>query len=140
VENGGVNAEYWDRTDAFFGRFAEDADERGQMSAINLGLLRQARPRWESVLECHFIVGLGLEFRAASVARTEWVKVDPRVGGDTEPLVAVSLLTCRPFTPQQNPGGFVIAGDICRLATGPTVLESFLVQLGEPNPAVLAPG
>jgi hypothetical protein len=127
-----MTADSWDVADAFFAEFEADADERGEMSNLNLRLLREARTRWSKSLECHRVMGFGMVFNPRGAPYTDWVRVEPQFR-KAGLVVAVSLLTSRPLEPHRNSGGTTVGGDICRPETAPAVLESFLLQLGEPG-------
>jgi len=127
-----MTADSWDDADTFFAVFERDADDRGAMSNINLHLLRNARPRWSRALECYVVMGFGMVFSPRGAPYTEWVRVEPQLR-NCGLVVAVSLRTSRPLGPSRNTGGTPVGGDICRPETAPVVLESFLLQLGEPD-------
>jgi hypothetical protein len=128
-----VTLDSWDDAEAWFAKFAEDEDMRGRMSAINLGLLRGARARWSEALECYFVMGLGMVFSPRGAPYSQWVRVEPRMPDTGRPTVAVSVLTSRPCEPGRPTGGSILGGDVCFVPTAPVVLESFLLQIGEPT-------
>lgn len=130
-----MTVDSWDDADTRFAEFAEDDDKRGRMSAINLGLLRGARSRWSAALECYFVMGFGMVFSPRGEPYTQWVRVEPRVPNTGDPTVSVSELTCRPFEPGHPTAGSTVGGDICFVPTAPAVLDSFLLQVGEPTNA-----
>jgi hypothetical protein len=128
-----VTVDSWDDAEAHFAEFAGDDDKRGRMSAINLDLLRGARPRWSAAAECYFVMGFAMVFSPREAPYSQWVRVESRVPDVGESTVAVSVLTCRPYPPGQPNGGSVLGGDICFVPIAPIVLESFLLQIAEPS-------
>lgn len=56
---------------------------------------------------------------------------DQRVG---EPAVRVALYRSRGRASLTKPGGTaLVAGDICKIATAPAVVEAFLYQIARPT-------
>ena len=125
----------WEWAEEFFGGFAGDDDPRGRMSAINLSLLRGARPRWSNQLGCVPVIGICLGFRTpVKPLFGDWVRVEPRPDGRSGPTVAVTLLgsaLLRPRTRQTLLMEPVVGATLCRVSTAPAVLESFLLQIGD---------
>ena len=100
------------------------------MNRICLDLLRQARSRWEGVLECHRAMGFHMIFWPSDAPHTISVRGEPRAESATDVTVAIRLLTA----PRSNAvAGGEISGDICRVENAPAVLEAFLLQLGAPT-------
>jgi hypothetical protein len=121
----------WGSAEEFFAALAGDDDPRGRMSAINLSLLRGSRPRWSNQVSCFPVMGICMGFKSAGAAFSEWVRVEPRLDGVSGPTVAVTLQSSglvRPPMPHWEP---VVGATICRVATAPAVLESFLLQIGD---------
>ena len=127
----GGQLDRWESTEQFFAEFAGDDDVRGRMSAINLSLLRGARPRWSNQVACVPVMGICVGFKSAGAAFSEWVRVEPRPDSVSGPTVAVTLQSSalmRPPMPGWDP---VVGATICRMSMAPTVLESFLLQIGD---------
>lgn len=121
----------WQSTEDFFTEFERDQDGRGRMSAINLSLLRRARPRWSNQLSCIPVMGICMGFKSAARDASDWVRVEPRPDHSSGPLVAVTLHRSEHSGPPARHGEQVIGATICRELTAPTVLESFLLQIGD---------
>ena len=81
----------WDEADAFFSGFAEDRDLRGLKAQTNLQLLRAARARWSSQLECFRVMGIDMVFSPRSAPYSLWVRVEPRPESKPDPTVAIAL-------------------------------------------------
>lgn len=132
-----VRIDSWDEAEQFFAEFAGDADVRGLKAAANLQLLRGARARWSSQLDCFRVMGIDMVFSPRSAPYSVWVRVEPRPESKPEPTVSIAL-----YDGENRPSGAdwptranIIGGDICRVPTAPIVLESFLLQIGDEDEA-----
>lgn len=115
-------------TDEYFSAFGGDDDLRGRMSAINLALLRRARPRWSDQLSCIPLVGLCMGFKSMTGDLPGYVRVEPRRDDPSGPVVAVTLHVPTLRWPRDET---LIGATICRVQTADAVLESYLLQIGD---------
>lgn len=118
----------WRATDDYFAAFGGEDDLRGWMSAINLPLLRRARPRWSDQLSCIPLVGLCMGFKSMTGDLSGYVRVEPRPDYPSGPVVAVTLHVSTLRWPRDES---VVGATICRLETADAVLESYLLQIGD---------
>lgn len=118
----------WSATDEYFAAFAGADDPRGRMSAINLPLLRRARPRWSDQVSCIPLVGLCMGFKSISEDLPGYVRVEPRPDNPSGPVVAVTLYGPTLRWPRNES---LVGATMCRLETADAVLESYLLQIGD---------
>lgn len=127
----------WDEAEDFFGGSGWGDALAGRKATMNLELLRGARARWSSQLDCFRVMGIDMVFSPRSTPYSVWVRVEPRPDSKPDPTVAIAL-----YDGENRPSGAdwptranVIGGDICRVTTAPLVLESFLLQIGDEDEA-----
>jgi len=115
---------------------ARAAANQSPRVAANIAVLTQLRERWQDsvdLLTSMFdlvAVPSGAEWPRGNDGDFVRMTHDERSG---EPAVKVALYRSRSRSSLTQPGGtMLVAGDICRPATAPAVVEAFLLQLARP--------
>jgi hypothetical protein len=127
-----MTAQTWDRALAY----ARESEGQDPRAATNLAILTQLRERWQDSVD---LVPSMLDL-VITPSGVDWRSLDGfgiRVGHDRrsgEPVIKVALWRSQDRASLTEPGGTVlVAGDICKPATAPAVVEAFLYQIARPG-------